>query len=481
MANEPLEPALPKLPNLASTHVIVVGDLMVDRYWHGAAERVSQEAPVPVVAINTVEERPGGAANVALNVVALGAGCTLIGVVGDDPTGARLEATLQAAGVRCEFVRAEQFETITKIRIMGQGQQMLRADFESQVPPAAAQAVVERLQQCMNAAVDAVVIEDYEKGTIDDAQALISLCGTLPVVVDPKNKPLAAFRGAAVVKPNEAELRQWLLPWPSEADLPGQLERLRATHQIGAIVLTRGVRGMLVADGQSTPLQLPARHADVFDVTGAGDTVAATLAACLAAKLPLRAAARLANLAASLAVAKAGTAAISAPELRALIDTEERSDRGLLSNAQLLEFAGRARAAGQRIVFTNGCFDILHAGHVTYLQEARALGDRLVVAINDDAAVTRLKGVGRPVNSLARRAQVLAALAAVDWVVAFSEDTPERLLAELQPEMLVKGGDYTPGTVVGADVVEGYGGEVRVLSLVEEISTTRIVDRLRGG
>ena len=301
----------------------------------------------------------------------------------------------------------------------------------------------------------------------------------MPVIVDPKHKPLADFAGASIVKPNEAELRRWLPELADDAEFIGQLEALRAANAIGALVATRGSQGLVVADGADAPLQLPARQVDVFDVTGAGDTVAATLATAVAAGLDVRASARLANLAASIAVTRAGTVAVSAPELRALAETESRTDRGLIQQSQLIEFAGRARARNERIVFTNGCFDILHAGHVAYLEEARALGDRLVVAINSDASVTRLKGAGRPVNSLTRRAQVLAALSAVDWVVAFDEDTPEALLRRLQPEVLVKGGDYTPETVVGAEIVQGYGGKVAVLSLVENLSTTAIVNQLR--
>lgn len=480
--------ALPSLPNLNQAHVVVVGDVMVDRYWHGNASRVSQEAPVPVVDVGRVEDRPGGAANVALNIAALGAACTLIGVVGDDAAAESLRQTLGAAGVNCEFIVAQEFSTITKVRVISQQQQVLRADFETTVPRLAADDVAYRLASVLRIAaqekreVNSLVLEDYEKGTLVDPAGLIKQAkdAKVPVVVDPKHKPLSAWAGAAVVKPNEQELRQWLVPWPSDADLPAELERLRHENSLGALVLTRGSVGVVVADGAAVPLQIPARQVDVFDVTGAGDTVAATLAAAIAGGLGVRPATRLANLAASIAVTRTGTVAVSAPELRALAQAEARSDRGLLKLEQLLEFADRARANKQSIVFTNGCFDILHAGHVAYLEEARALGDRLVVAINADDSVTRLKGDGRPVNSLQRRAAVLAALSAVDWVVSFAEDTPENLLRVLKPEVLVKGGDYTPNTVVGAEIVREYGGEVAVLSLVDGVSTTTIVDKLRG-
>jgi len=442
---------------------------------------------VPVMNINRVEDRPGGAANVALNVAALGARCTLIGVVGRDAAAEGLRQTLTAAGVNCEFIEAQEFATIVKVRVISQQQQMLRADFETPIPESAASDLSYRLASVLQAAAadglraNAVVLEDYEKGTITDPQALIASASThgAPVIVDPKHKPLSAFKGAALVKPNEHELRQWLPEWPDESQLADALNALRTQHELGALVVTRGAQGVIVADGHDAVLHVPARRVDVFDVTGAGDTVAATLATTMAAGLDVRAATRLANLAASIAVTRTGTVAVSAPELRALAKSEQRSDRGLLGAEQLHEFARRARDQGQKIVFTNGCFDILHAGHVAYLEEARALGDRLVVAINSDDSVNRLKGEGRPVNDLARRAQVLAALSAVDWVVSFADDTPEELLRLLKPEVLVKGGDYTDETVVGAEIVRAYGGEVRVLSLVDNVSTTAIVERLK--
>ena len=473
-------PDLPELPTRIDRPVLVVGDVLIDRYWHGTASRVSQEAPVPVVDVGRVEDRPGGAANVALNVVALGAPCVLVGVVGDDAAGRALETQLAAAGVRCEFVRVPGFATLTKVRIISQQQQLLRADFETPVPAAAAAEALARVVACVQRdAPGAVVCEDYDKGTVQDGVGLVTACGSVPLVVDPKLKPPSEFAGATVLKPNEAELRQWLSPWPEDMELAARLEAFRADHQLGALALTRGARGLLLVDG-SQPLDLPARRVEVYDVTGAGDTVAATLGVALAAGLPLRAGARLANLAASLAVSRAGTVAISAPELVAAARTEARPDRGVLDRTALAAAVSRARDKGERIVFTNGCFDVLHAGHVAYLQEARQLGDRLVVAVNDDASVRRLKGAGRPVNGVERRAQVLAALAVVDWVVPFAEDTPEALLHALRPDVLVKGGDYQREAVVGHEIVDAYGGEVRVLSLVEGLSTSLLMDRLRG-
>ncbi len=249
--------------------------------------------------------------------------------------------------------------------------------------------------------------------------------------------------------------------------------------ELGALLVTRGEHGMTLLRPGHSALHLPARAREVFDVTGAGDTVISTLAGAIAAGEDLPQAVALANLAAGIVVGKLGTAAISAPELRRAVQREQGSERGVLSLDQLLLAIEDARAHGEKIVFTNGCFDILHAGHVTYLEQARAQGDRLIVGVNDDGSVTRLKGPGRPINSVDRRMAVLAGLGAVDWVVSFAEDTPERLLSEVRPDVLVKGGDYGVDQVVGADIVKAYGGEVRVLGLVENSSTTAIVEKIR--
>ncbi|WP_332825932.1 D-glycero-beta-D-manno-heptose 1-phosphate adenylyltransferase, partial [Ramlibacter sp.] len=264
-----------------------------------------------------------------------------------------------------------------------------------------------------------------------------------------------------------------------EAELVAKGAKLMRELELGALLVTRGEHGMTLLRPEHAPLHLPARAREVFDVTGAGDTVISTLAASLAADEELPQAVALANLAAGIVVGKLGTAAISAPELRRAVQREQGSERGVLSLEQLLVAIDDARAHGEKIVFTNGCFDILHAGHVTYLEQARAQGDRLVLAVNDDASVSRLKGPGRPINSVDRRMAVLAGLGAVDWVVSFSEDTPERLLKQVQPDVLVKGGDYGIDQVVGADIVSAYGGEVRVLGLVENSSTTAIVEKIR--
>lgn len=470
-----------KLPSLESVHVLVLGDVMLDRYWMGAARRVSPEAPVPVVDVQHTDDRPGGAANVALNVARLGARCTLIGAVAEDAAADVLTARLTAAGVDCRFIRVPDWQTAIKLRIVSQNQQLLRTDFESPLPEAATSALVPLFVSLLGTCT-AVVLQDYDKGVLAAPEPFIAAArdAGIPVIVDPKHKPLDRYAGADILKPNAQEFLVAAADTNADADLVARGAALCARCDLNALVVTRGARGMTVVTRAGQHQHIPARPVEVYDVTGAGDTAAAALAVTRSLGWDPIACAEVANVASGIAVGKSGTAAVTGPELARALAPEAPKDRGILEPATLLERVAEARAAGARIVFTNGCFDILHAGHVAYLEEARALGDRLIVAVNDDAGVRRLKGPGRPVNALDRRQRVLAGLAAVDWVTAFAEDTPEALLDALRPDVLVKGGDYTESAVVGAELVRRHGGEVRVLGLVEDCSTTAIVARVKG-
>ncbi len=468
------------LPSLQAVHVVVVGDVMLDRYWFGDARRVSQEAPVPVVDVQQVEDRPGGAANVALNVVALGARCTLIGVVGEDEAGGNLTRTLTAAGVVCDFVRAPDWPTVMKLRVVSQKQQLIRADFEKPLVGDHGERLAGKVRARLGDA-SSLVLQDYDKGTLTDPAGLLAMAADarVPVVVDPKFKPFSAYRGASLLKPNSEEFRRAAGPWRDDDELLEKAGALTRELSLGALVVTRGGRGSTVVCADGSHQHIPALPVDVFDPTGAGDTFAAALGVTRGLGWDAVACARIANVASGLVVAKTGTSVVAGPELSQALLAGDGADRGVLSPTQLADSVALARAAGERVVFTNGCFDILHAGHVAYLEEARALGDRLIVAVNDDASVARIKGDGRPVNPLEQRMRVLAGLAAVDWVVGFSQDTPEALLAQLKPDVLVKGGDYGVEEVVGAELVTSYGGDVRVLSLVEDCSTTAIVRRIQ--
>ncbi|TNF35630.1 MAG: bifunctional D-glycero-beta-D-manno-heptose-7-phosphate kinase/D-glycero-beta-D-manno-heptose 1-phosphate adenylyltransferase HldE [Gammaproteobacteria bacterium] len=465
-------------PRFADARVLVVGDIMLDRYWHGATSRISPEAPVPVVKVNHTEDRPGGAGNVALNIAALGAAATLVGLTGDDEAADALSDRLQAAGVTCAFARHAGVPTITKLRVISRHQQLIRMDFEeASLPAAASQSVTGQAAHAL-ANVRVLVLSDYAKGTLADPAALIQAARehNVAVLVDPKGSDFAKYRGATLLTPNLHEFEAVVGVCANEQELVLRGEALIRELSLQALLVTRGEHGMTLIRPGQPELHLPARAREVFDVTGAGDTVIAVLAAALAAGEDLPNAVGLANTAAGIVVGKLGTATVSAPELRRAVSREIGSERGVMSPEQLRIVMEDARANGEKVVFTNGCFDILHAGHVSYLEQARACGDRLVVAVNDDASVSRLKGPGRPINPVDRRMAVLAGLGSVDWVVSFSEDTPETLLQQLKPDVLVKGGDYTREQVVGWQIVEGYGGEVRVLGLIEDCSTTAIVN-----
>lgn len=466
--------------DLRNARVLVVGDVMLDRYWHGATSRISPEAPVAVVKVQNTKDSPGGAANVALNLAALGTAASVVGLLGDDETGRKLETSLNAAGVLCDFHRVADKPTITKLRVISRHQQLIRLDFEE--PFAAEDAAnLEAKVEALLDNVSVLVLSDYKKGALSQVQRLIQLArkAQVPVMVDPKGDDFTIYRGATLLKPNLHEFEAIVGHCASEQQLVEKGQKLLDELELESLLITRGEHGMTLLRKGEVEQHFPARARDVFDVTGAGDTVIAVVAAAVAAGSPLPEAVALANVAAGLAVAKLGTAAISAPELRREIQLDGGIDRGVMTRQQLLLAVADAKAHGEKIVFTNGCFDIIHAGHVGYLKQAKEQGDRLIVAINGDASVTRLKGQGRPINPIDRRMAVVAGLESVDWVVSFDEDTPESLLRELQPHVLVKGGDYGVDQVVGAEIVRAYGGEVRVLGLEENCSTSAIVSKIQ--
>ncbi len=472
----------PQLPPFDSARVLVAGDVMLDRYWQGPAARISPEAPVPVVRVEHTEARPGGAGNVALNIAALGGKATVFGVTGNDEAADLLVRHLEAAGVHCVLQREPGFATITKLRVLSRNQQLIRLDFENPTPSFdTASTVAEftrRLPEC-----GVALLSDYGKGALVQAPALIEAARRAgrPVLVDPKQREFAVYRGATVVTPNLAELEAVVGPCHGERELVEKGRALLRLHEFAALLITRGEHGMTLLRRDAEPLHLPAEAREVYDVTGAGDTVIAVLGAALAAGQDLPAATALANTAAGIVVGKLGTATVSVPELRRTLQSRQSAGRGVFREEQLLQMVADARAHGESIVMTNGCFDLLHAGHVAYLEQARRYGDRLIVAVNDDASVCRLKGPGRPVNKVERRMAVLAGLAAVDWVVPFSEDTPERLICRVLPDCLVKGGDYRPGEVAGQDCVREHGGRVEIVPLEPGCSTSALIAGIRAG
>lgn len=469
-----------QVPDFSVARVLVAGDVMLDRYWHGATSRISPEAPVPVVHVGLEEDRPGGAGNVALNILALGAKPALLGATGADAAAEILERQLTQAGVECRFQRTPGIPTVTKLRVLSRHQQLIRLDFESGFPGFESGFIQTQVPGLL-AQAGALVLSDYGKGALADCPTLIRMARSAgkPVIIDPKRRDFADYRGATLITPNLAEFEAAVGPCPDEATLVERGAALIARHALTALLITRGEHGMTLLRAALPPLHLPAHAREVYDVTGAGDTVVATLAAALAAGADLPEAVALANWAASIVVGKLGTATASLAELRTAIQPQTKTDRGVVTERQLLGAVEAARVMGERIVMTNGCFDVLHAGHVRYLEQARALGDRLIVAVNDDGSVRRLKGIGRPINPCGHRMAVLAALSAVDWVVPFSEDTPERFICAVRPDVLVKGGDYRPDQVVGKSCVEQSGGRLTILPFLEGCSTTALVQQIR--
>jgi D-beta-D-heptose 7-phosphate kinase / D-beta-D-heptose 1-phosphate adenosyltransferase len=474
---------LAHLDRFPARHVWVVGDVMLDEYLTGAVERVSPEAPVPVVHVRGSEHRLGGAANVARQIAALGARVTLAGVIGDDEAGSRLRELCAAAGIDGGAVLSVAArQTTRKLRVLGQSQQLLRLDFEDAAP--CGKQLSARLLEALTAAPppDAIVLSDYAKGVLEDETlaGIMRARGNVPVVVDPKHRDFGRYRGASTLTPNLRELEAAAgrkLDGADAAGLAAVARELLTRSGLESMVVTLGGRGMLVVPRSGAELAVPAIRRDVFDVTGAGDTAIAVLALALAGGVPLGEAAELANAAAGVAVCQVGAVAVSAASIRDALASHPEGK--LLSRHDLAARAATWRSQGKRIVFTNGCFDLLHAGHLALLGHAAQLGDVLVLAINSDASVRRLKGPDRPLVPQGERAALLAALASVDAVTIFDEDTPLETLQVVRPNVLVKGGDYQPKEVVGRELVEAGGGRIEIVPLTPERSTSSLVERIR--
>jgi D-beta-D-heptose 7-phosphate kinase/D-beta-D-heptose 1-phosphate adenosyltransferase len=477
-----------------SAKVLVIGDVMLDRYIWGDVRRISPEAPVPVVKMRRTTETLGGAGNVANNLAGLGCQVALIGVCGSDPAGASLKETLDRKKITSGLVCVPARPTIAKTRIMAHKQQVLRLD-EEQVDPLPAD-VVEQIGDRVKQALPgcrAVILSDYGKGMfVEEAftQRVIGICrdNRVPVLVDPKGIGWERYRHATCITPNTAELEA-LVGRPladDEKRLIAAAGQTRARYHLDWLLVTRGEKGMCLMGKESRPILISSQALEVFDVSGAGDTVIATLAAALAVNTPFVQAAETANLAAGVVVGKLGTQPIEKAELAACLRYRDGRRHFPYAAAKMAEPQGAMvrvaewRAAEDVIVFTNGCFDLLHPGHISLLHQASALGNRLIVGLNTDASVKRLKGAERPILSEQDRGAILSALACVDLVVLFDDDTPLGLIESLQPDILVKGSDYSPDQVVGKAEVESYGGRVELVNLVEGYSTTHLTRKMRS-
>lgn len=467
-----------------SARILVVGDLMLDRYIWGAVDRISPEAPVPVVRSMRSTNRPGGAANVAVNIAGMGASAMLFGFCGEDADGAVLEHALRESGVDPAVILVPDHPTTTKLRVLCGRQQMLRLDTErtQDYPADAYAALLARVEAALDA-TDAVILSDYAKGVLAEqvCRRVIEAARKrgIPVLVDPKQKDLSRYRGATTICPNLSELS--LATGIASGDIESLLlagQKLSGDLGLDYLTATLSEKGIAVLT-ESSQFIAPAQARQVFDVSGAGDTVIATLALAAASKLDKHVAAQLANVAAGIVVGKVGTVPITRDELLTSLmpQIELQANEKVLNLDHLRIRAAAWRSAGQKVVFTNGCFDLLHIGHITLLEDARREGDRLIVAINSDASVQELKGSSRPIVGERERARILAALAAVDAVVIFNEPTPLQLIQALQPDVIVKGGDYSEESVVGAKEVRSWGGCVKIVPTVAGFSTTKLIAR----
>jgi D-beta-D-heptose 7-phosphate kinase/D-beta-D-heptose 1-phosphate adenosyltransferase len=478
-----------ELESFGDTRILCVGDVMLDRYVYGDVRRISPEAPIPVLRVDEERAMLGGAGNVVRNLAALGAHVSFVSVVGQDAAGGEIEAMLEELPkVDIRLVTEPKRLSTVKIRYVAMSQQVLRADYETSAAlDAALQNEVIRNIRALLPQAQVLVLSDYGKGVltpevcraaIDAARAL-----GIPVIVDPKGKNYESYSGASVVTPNRKELAEATgLAIDTDEVLVSAARTLAERCDIGTLLVTRSREGMSVIADDGATTHLPAEAREVFDVSGAGDTVVSTLAVAMASGLPLVEAASLANAAAGIVVGKVGTAVVYLDELAAKL--RERKLTSIEQKIAPQQGAGDIvagwRRRGLRVGFTNGCFDLLHPGHVSLLSQARAMCDRLVVGLNSDASVRRLKGPSRPVQPEVARATVLASLSNVDLVVIFEEDTPEALIERLRPDILIKGGDYTVDTIVGASFVQSYGGRVEIVDLVPGFSTTKTVEKMNS-
>ena len=433
------------LPEFERAGVMVVGDVMLDRYWYGPTSRISPEAPVPVVKVNTIEERPGGAANVAMNIASLGANARLVGLTGIDDAARALSKSLADVNVKCDFVSVPTHPTITKLRVLSRNQQLIRLDFEEGFEGVDPQPLHERINQALSS-IGALVLSDYAKGALASVQQMIQLArkAGVPVLIDPKGTDFERYRGATLLTPNLSEFEAVVGKCKTEEEIVERGMKLIADYELSALLVTRSEQGMSLLAGNS-----------------------------------LEEACFFANAAAGVVVGKLGTSTVSPIELENAVRGRADTGFGVMTEEELKLAVAAARKRGEKVVMTNGVFDILHAGHVSYLANARKLGDRLIVAVNSDASTKRLKGDSRPVNPLEQRMIVLGALEAVDWVVSFEEDTPQRLIAGILPDLLVKGGDYKPEEIAGSKEVWANGGEVLVLNFEDGCSTTNIIKKIQ--
>ena len=463
---------------ICNAKVLVIGDIMLDKYYNGSSNRISPEAPVPVVNVKEIEDRVGGAGNVALNISSLGGKVGICGLVGNDFSANELETKLDKFNVNNYFVKTN-LPTITKLRVLAQRQQLVRIDFEENFKDIDKTSLIKKFEKEVSK-YNVVVFSDYAKGTLSNIQPLIQIAKkqNCMVLVDPKGSDFNKYSGATIITPNMKEFQEVAGKCETEKEIVENALKIMKKTNIENILVTRSEKGMTLIRNNGECDTIPTVAKEVFDVTGAGDTVIGVLAMCLSVGNTKKEAIKIANAAAGVVVGKVGTATVSLDELHESLKPQIRAVRGITDELTLKSIVKDTQSLGEKIVMTNGCFDILHAGHVEYLQASRNLGDRLIVAVNTDESVSKLKGSLRPVVTLDSRMQLLSALECVDWVVPFSEQTPQKIIENLTPDILVKGADYTIENIVGAEHVIKNGGKVETITLKPNHSTSNIVNKI---
>ena len=465
---------------LKDGNVLVIGDVVLDKYIHGNVSRVSPEAPVPVLKPQSEEVRLGGAANVASNVSSLGSKVFLQGVVGKDDNAKELKALAKYKKIKSSFV-VSLSPTISKLRLLASKQQLIRIDSEEEFSEQDWKSTKINFNKNISSTkATALIISDYGKGTLKDIPYLIKEAKKkgVFVLVDPKGQDFSKYKGASIITPNYSEFVTAVGKVSSDSDLTKKAKKLLSDLNLQALLITRGSEGMTLIQKNKSGIKrddFPTEAQDVFDVSGAGDTVIASLASAISSGFDLANSVKLANIAAGIVVGKSGTATPTLSELK-----NSFYSQGNLSKAEVKKLCQQSQKDSMKVVFTNGCFDVLHAGHVTYLQAAKKLGDKLIVGLNSDSSVKKLKGKERPINSLEERMTILKALECVDWVVPFTEETPLNLIKYLKPNVLVKGADYKTKDIVGSNFVLKNEGEVKTIPLVKGLSTTKKIQKIKN-
>ena len=476
---------LNSLKNIGTGTILVAGDVMLDSYWYGATSRISPEAPVPVVKVNNSESRPGGSANVAMNIGSLGVNCSMVAITGNDDLSTELENHLKIFSITPKFQKIKDKKTISKLRVISQHQQLIRIDHEDNFANEDRKEIEHFFEESLSKA-DVAVISDYAKGTIDSAEKWIkkAVQKNIPVIVDPKGSNFDKYKNATIITPNFNEFEQVVGKCNSEEEIINKALSLISRLNLKYFLITRGEKGMTLVSQKGENITIAAQSKEIFDVTGAGDTVVAALAVCFAANIDIISSVKIANYAAGIVVTKLGTAFTDKDEIKAAIlqDIKRKTpdlEKGMVSLDILLKNIAHAKKNGEKIVMTNGCFDLLHPGHIDYLKKAKKLGDRLIVAVNTDESVKRLKGSSRPINPVESRMQILEELECTDWIIPFEEDTPRALIAKILPDILVKGSDYKVEEIAGSKEVIENGGEVILIDYLDGFSTSSIIENIK--